>query len=228
VFPKGKLTKDHVPPQGVYGSEYRKGKELPWVDACRDCHSGPSPGDELLKMMVGIGPLRTPSAESVKAEVQGTIETRNTFWRKALVEALRRQGDSVPAFFEGHQIGSQFPIDDEMWRPIEATIKRTAVGLLFLHHPEWDSLAHEFSVVYKNDLELGAVSKAMEALAGMRFREIVGEQAFSANWDFAGDGSGTGVMFLNFFGGLSFFVFFKPKGSQLERFKPRTGSEPAS
>ena len=207
-FHRNHLTKDHVPPQGVYGKKWRKGKNLPWVDCCYVCREGQAKGDEALKAMVGMGLIRAESSASVQEDVKRSLD-RQTWWRKILAESLRTNG-SLQVSIDG-LIGSRFILGDEFSESADDSIRRTCRGLLFLRHPDLDTRNFVFKTFQFTEDQLSKVSELVGDLTEKATGPPVAvrvEDAFFAVWWFAGDPINSGIMLQNFFGGLNFFVFF--------------------
>lgn len=202
------LTKDHVPPQGVYGKQWRKGKTLPWVDCCYKCREGQAKGDEALKAMVGMGLIRAESSASVQEDVNRSLD-RQTWWRKILAESMRTNGSSQVSI-DG-LIGTRFILGAEFSASADDSIKRTCRGLLFLRHPDLDTRNFVFETFQYTDDQFSKVTKLVDDLTGKATGPPFGvrvEDAFFAAWWFAGDPINSGIMLQNYFGGLNFFVFF--------------------
>ena len=143
-FKKGQLTKDHVPPQGVLGKEWRKGLQLPWVDCCRDCHQGTSDDDDALKKLIGFGAVRNHEAANVMAEALRSINVPSPVLKemKAALEASQE-----PDFYlDGLPVAHSYRMPDLMAEHVNRSIRRTAIGLVFKQHPEVDTRNYDFKV----------------------------------------------------------------------------------
>jgi hypothetical protein len=207
-FHRNLLTKDHIPPQGVYGKEWRRGKILPWVDCCQKCREGQAKGDEALKAMVGMGLVRNDSSDSVQRDVMRSLN-RQTWWRKIMIDSIQKNGMSQLSI-DG-LIGTRIILGTEFSNSAEDSICRTSRGLLFLRHQSIDTREFIFETFQYTEDQVATVKSLIRMLtdqeAAPPYRLKI-EDAFFAVWWFAGNPINTGIMLQNYFGGLNFFVFF--------------------
>lgn len=211
LFPENETTEDHVPPQGVFGKKRPPNMELLKVNACRTCHKNTSLGDECLKAIAGLGAIRDPAAAQVASEVEERLKIPS-FWRNRFRDALIERGEVAPLILEGGIEAHPVPMPPEVWTQIEATIRRTAIGILFDRDPAWNSRVFDLDVSLVAEDRLSQIRDSLGKIGPFQNYTIIGGGAFVAGWGFSTDRSNWGVMFMNFYGGLSFFVFIRPQG----------------
>lgn len=212
IFHRRFLTKDHIPPQGIYGKEWRKGKELPWVDCCRGCRDGQSVGDDALKAVVGLGVVRMQQINRISGEVARAVR-RPSWLRKQLKTALCHSEDVL---LFGQIPAVKIPLTPEFSSEVYESVRRISIGVLFDWDPAWDSHSHDFTVVGKNEMEIQEIDHVFSVLAdSLRFARVLADKVFIARWDFASDRPGYGLMAMTFYGTQAFFVFIRAKGDPL-------------
>lgn len=216
-FHRKHLTKDHIPPQGIYGKEWRKGKVLPWVDCCYSCREGQAKGDEALKAIIGMGLIRTGASASVRDDVSRSLD-RQTWWRKLLVAQMSESG-STQVSVSG-LVGTRILLGSEFSQSTDDSVQRTARGLLFLRHPDFDTRDFVFETFQYTEDMIDKVQKLITDLVDASTGPPYGlkvEDAFFAGWWLGGQPINTGIMLQNYFGGLNFFVFFYHRDHPPER-----------
>jgi hypothetical protein len=76
--------RDHVPPRGIFPK--------PWPDnfmtvrCCEPCHRNLSDGDEILKVLAGLGLVRSDTSQRIKPDVDRAL-SRHPWWKSSLVES---------------------------------------------------------------------------------------------------------------------------------------------
>jgi hypothetical protein len=71
-------TEDHLPPQGIYPKELRKGSQLHWVPACAVCNKDSSVDDEWFKAaMCFVGGAMPEYADSFVNALASTVGNNN-------------------------------------------------------------------------------------------------------------------------------------------------------
>lgn len=210
-FGRRQLTKDHVPPQGVFGKEWRKGQVLPWVYCCNSCREGQSKGDEALKVVVGMGIVRTEVSNSVRDDVLRSL-ARQTWWKKGMIDSIEK-GFSGGVDIEGIG-GAQIMLAEDFVSELDGSISRISRGLIFQKNSQIDTSKFNFEVRQYNEdrskelVEL--VAQIVQKAKGPAHLKRVGD-AFFAAWWLVGDPVNSGIMLQNYFGGLNFIILFSEK-----------------
>ncbi|MGC4013573.1 MAG: hypothetical protein QM755_03490 [Luteolibacter sp.] len=189
--------------------------ELIQVPCCEDCRTGTSLGDEALKVMVGMGVLRTETAIEVSNDVLVALQ-KPSWWKKELQKSVIDPTSNQATSIHG-VLGHKIRLTPKFSESVDQAVRRTAIGVIFRYLPDWNNLNYDFKIVGKSEDELQVVADALTQLGEPQHKVEVGNGAFIAGWSFTTDGSNAGMMFMSFHGGLNFFIFIKPKGSDILR-----------
>lgn len=201
--------RDHVPPKSIFPNP--KPQNLKTVRCCAKCHREQSKGDEILKVIAAFGLVRSRHSKLIKPEADRAY-ARPSWWRSALQNGAR-EANPIQFKLGDMQISAiATPLPASITIPLDETVRRIAIGLLFDHDPNWDATIHTFEVRQIREHELTTVfQEAMEIIGPLRYRLVLHEQIFCAAWDFVEGDSDVGMMVMSFFGGLVFMVNFSRK-----------------
>lgn len=201
--------RDHVPPKSIFSNP--KPLNLKTVRCCAKCHREESRGDEVLKVIAALGLMRSRYSKRIKSEASRAL-ARSSWWRLAL-ENSARNAKRIQFKLGDEQIqAAAITLPDSITIPLDGTVRRIAIGLLFLHNPSWDASNHSFKVHQIGEHELTTkLTEVIEVIGPLRYHLNLQEQVFCAAWDFFEGDPDSGVLVMSFFGGLVFFVTFSSK-----------------
>jgi hypothetical protein len=204
VFPECETTADHVPPQGVFGKNRPRNMELVTVPQCRNCKEGNSRGDEILKILLGLGPERPVRSDEVRADVSRAMR----FWRPKLAKIIVDQGIEI---LVDHPKDGYYgiPLGDELADQVHATVKRVAVGLIFKYAPDWDSRGMVCRIRQVLDPDVQRAEAAIRGTYELDWTVNVGAGRFIAKWGFTEEPRCV-HLHMTFYGGMAFSVFMFP------------------
>lgn len=200
--------RDHIPPKSLF--TIPRPSNLVTVRCCETCHKDLSDGDEALRSFAALSWGTTNSARGLKA-VTDRAHIRAPWWLAELKECARQSSPILNPYDPSEEL-REIRMTGGIAEAIHRTLVRTVRVLLFDHNPEFDTRTTKFELFQSKPINLEQFADVAHGLGPLRFRQIFGEGAFGAIWDFTAEDPHIGVMIMSFFGRLNFTVFFGPPG----------------